>query len=98
MGNTVVRQDDALLHLLEEPADGAAHPQAAALVPIGIEALDLAGPDDLLLDNRPGGSHLLGFVGAFGGGAVSGHMQAPGRHRADGVDYLAQGVGTAPGD
>ena len=36
----VVLQDDALLHLFEKQAAGAAHPQAAALVHIGIVALD----------------------------------------------------------
>ena len=98
MGNAVVLQNDALLNLIEKPGDGAAHPQAAALVHVGIEALDLAGPIDLVLDHRAGGGHLLGFAGALGVGAVAGHIQAGGRHRTDGVNHLAQGVGAAPGD
>ena len=98
MRDAVVFQDDALLHLLEKPGDSAAHPQAAALVPIGIKALDLAGPVDLVLDHGAGGGHLLGLAGALGVGAVAGHIQVPGCHRADGVDQLAQGVGAAPGD
>jgi hypothetical protein len=69
MGNAVVLQDDALLHLLIKPGDRAAHPEAAALVSIGVEALDLAGPVDFMLDQRAGGSHLLGFAGALGVGA-----------------------------
>jgi hypothetical protein len=73
--------NDALLHLLEKPGDGAAHPQAAALVYIGIEALDLAGPVDLVLDHRTGGSHLLGFARALAVGAVASHIQMRGRHR-----------------
>ena len=36
MGNAVVLQDDALLHPLEKPGDGAAHPQPAALVNIRV--------------------------------------------------------------
>lgn len=63
MGNAVVLQDDALLHLLEEPGDGAPDAKTAALIHIGIEALDLAGPADLQLDHLPGGSHLLSFAG-----------------------------------
>ena len=98
MGNAVVLQDDALLHLLEKPGDGAAHPQAAALVHIGIEALDLAGPIDLVLDHRSGGGHLLGFAGAVGIWAVASHIKACGRHPTTGVDHLAQGVRAAPGD
>lgn len=98
MGNAVVLQDDALLHLLKKPADGTDRPNAAALVHVGIEALDLAGSDDFLLDHRAGRGHLLGFAGALGVGAVAGHIEARGRHRADGVDHLAQGVGAAPSD
>lgn len=98
MGNAVVLQDDALLLLLEKPGDGAAHPQAAALVHIGIEALDLAGPVNLVLNYRASGGHLLGFAGALRVGAVAGHIQARGRHRTNGVDHLAQGVGAAPSD
>ena len=71
MGNAVVFQDDALLHLLEEPGDGAAHPQAAALIHIGIETLNLAGPVDLVFDYGAGGGHLLGFAGALGIGGLS---------------------------
>ena len=98
MGNAVVLQDDALLHLLEKPGDGAADTEAAALVHIGVKALDLAGPVDLSLNHGAGGSQLLGFARALGVGAVAGHEQARGRHRADGVDHLTQGVGAAPGD
>ena len=98
MGNAVVFQDDALLHLLEKPADRTAHPQAAALVHIGIKALDLAGPVDLVLDHRAGAGYLLGFAGALGAGAIAGHKQASGLYRANGVDHLAQGVGAAPSD
>lgn len=71
---------------------------AAALVHIGVEPLDLAGPFDLLLDYRAGGYNLLGFARTLGVGAVPGHEQALGRHGADGVDHLAQGVGAALGD
>ena len=98
MGNAVVFQDDALLHLLEKPGDRTAHPQATALVHIGIEALDLAGPINLLLDHRAGGGHFLGFAGVLRVGAVAGHKQPRGCYRADGVDHLAQGVRAAPGD
>ena len=98
VGNAVVFQDDALLHLLEKPADRTAHPQAAALVHIGIQALDLAGPVDLVLDHRTRGGHFLGFAGALGVRAVAGHIQTCGCHWADGIDHLAQGVGAAPGD
>ena len=96
MGNAVVLQDDAFLHLLKKPGNGAAHPQTAALVHIGIEALDLAGPIDLVLDQRAGGGHLLGFAGTLGVGAIAGHIKPSGCHRADGIDHLAQGVGAAP--
>ena len=78
MGNAVVLKDDALLHLLEEPGDGAAHTKTAALVKTGVEALDLAGPVDLALDHRTGGFDLLGFAGALGIGAVASHIQARG--------------------
>ncbi len=98
VGNAVVLEDDALLHLLKKPTDGAAHPQAAALVHIGIEALDVAWPVDLVLDHRAGGGHLLGFAGAGGVGSVAGDKKARGCHRADCVDHLAQGVGATPGD
>jgi hypothetical protein len=98
MGNAIVLQDDALLHLIEKPGDGAAHPQAAALVHVGIEPLDLAWPVDLLLDHMEGGGHLLGFARALGIRAVAGHIQARGGHRTDGIDHLTQGVGATPGD
>ena len=98
MRNAVVLQDDALLHLLEKPGDRADHPQAAALVHIGVEALDLAGPVDLVLDHRAGGGHLLGFAGALGVWAIAGHEQARGCNRLDGIDHLAQGVAAALGD
>ena len=98
MGNAVDLQGDAPFHLLEESGDGAAHLQAAALVGIGIEALDLARPVDFELNHRAGGGHLLGFAGALGVGAVAGHEQARWCCRADGVDHLAQGVGAAPND
>ena len=98
MGNAVVLQDDALLHLFEKPADRTDRSNAAALVQIGIEALDLARPVDLVLDHRAGGSHLLGFAGALGVRAVAGHIQTCGCHWADGIDHLAQGVGAAPSD
>ena len=98
MGNAVILQDDAFLHLLEKPADGADRANAAALVYLGIEALDLTGPVDILLDHRAGGGHFLGFAGALGVGAITGHEDSSGRYRADGVDHLAQGVGAAPSD
>ena len=63
------------------------------MVYIGIEQLHLTGPADLVLDNHAGGGNLLGFDGALRVRAVTGHVQAGGRHRADGVDHLAQGVG-----
>jgi hypothetical protein len=65
MGNAVILEDDAFLHLLEEPGDGPAHPQAAALVDIGVKTLKLTRPVDLLLDHRSGGiDHLAQGVGA----------------------------------
>ena len=78
--------------------DRTANPQATALVHIGIEALDLTGPVDLVLDHRAGGGHFLGFAGALGAGAIASHKQAGGRYRANGVDHLAQCVGAAPSD
>ncbi len=66
MGNTDDLQDDALLHLLEKPGNGAADAEAAALVHIRVEPLDLAGPIDLLLDHRAGGSHLAASPGRSG--------------------------------
>ena len=70
--------------------DRTANPQATALVHIEIEAVDLSGPVDLVLDHRAGGDHFLGFAGAFGVGAVAGHKQAGGLYRANGgVDHLA---------
>gem|GEM_PF-5966288 len=98
MGNAVILQDDALLHMFKKPGDGTAHPQPAALVHIEIKALDLAGPVDLVLDHRAGGGYLLGFAGALGAGAIASHKQASGLYRANGVDHLAQGVGAPPGD
>jgi len=98
MGNAVVLQDDAFLHLLQKPGDGASHPHAAALVHIGVDPLNLAGPVDLVLYHRSGGGHLLGFAGALGVGAVAGHEHASGSYGPDGIDHLAQGVGAAPGD
>jgi len=98
MGNAVVLQDDALLHLFEKPADRTDRSNAAALVHIGIKALDLAGPVDLVLDHRAGGGYLLGFTGTLGVGAVAGHEDTRGCYMANGVDHLAQGVGSAPGD
>ena len=80
MGNAVNLQNNVLLHLLEKLADGAAHPQAAALAHVGIEALDLAGPVDLVLDHRAGGCYLLGVAGALRVGAVAGHKQARGEN------------------
>ena len=74
MGNAVVLQDDSLLHLLEEPGDGAANSEPAALVHIGIQALDLAGPINLVLDHCPGGGHLLSFPWALRVGAIAGHI------------------------
>lgn len=97
MGNAVVLQDDSLLDLLEKPIDGAANAKTAALIHIGVEALNLAGPVDLLLDHLPSGCHLLGFAGALGVGAIASHEQARGGNRPDGVDHLAQGVGATPG-
>ena len=98
MGDAVVLQDDALLHLFEKPGDGAADSQAAALVRISVEPLDMARPVDLVLDHLAGGSHLFGFAGTFGVGAIASHEQARGRHWSDSVDHLAQGAGAAPGD
>ena len=98
MGNAVVLQDDALFNLLEKPGDGPANSQSAALIHIRIEVLDLAGPVDLLINYRAGGDHFFGFARALGVGAVAGHVKARGSNRTDSVDYLAQGVGTAPGD
>ena len=98
MGNAVILQDDALLHMFKKPGDRTAHTQAAALVHIGIKALDLAGPVDLVLDHRAGGGYLLGFTGTLGVGAVAGHIETRRRYRADGIDHLAQRMGAAPGD
>lgn len=98
MGNAVILKDDAFLHLLEKPADRTAHPQATALVHIGIEPLDLAGPINLLLDHRAGGGHLIGFVRALGVWAVAGHKQAGGGYGPDCVYHLAQGVRSSPGN
>ena len=74
--------------MLEQPGDGSTRPQTAALVHVGIEALD----------HRVGGGYLVSFAGALGVGAIAGHIQARGCYRADGVDHLVEGVGAAPGD
>ena len=58
--------DDTLLQLLEQPGDGATYPQAGAQAYVGVEALDLAGQVDLVLDHRAGVGHLLGFARAIG--------------------------------
>lgn len=55
MENAVFFQDDALLSLLKKSGGSAAGPQAAALVHIGIEALDLTGPVDLVFYHRAAG-------------------------------------------
>ena len=94
----VVLQDDAILHVAEEPGDGTADAEAVALVHNGVEQLDLTGPVDLLLDQLANGGHLLGFAGALGVGAVAGNIQAGGSYGPDGVDRLAKGVGAALGD
>ncbi len=78
MGNAIVLQDDALLHMLEEPVDGANGTDAAALVDIGIKAFDLTGPIDLLLDYPSRCIDLFGFVRAIGFGAVAGHKKGVG--------------------
>lgn len=88
---------DGLLQLLGKLSVRPAQTQAAALDQIGIEALDLAGPDDLVLNHRAGGGHLVGFAGALGVGAVAGHKQPRGRYRAYGVNHMVEGVGAAPG-
>ena len=98
MGNTIVFQDDAFLHLLKKPGNGAAHPQTAALVHIGIEPLDLAGPVDLGFNNCAGGGHLLGFTGAIEIGAVAGYKQARWCNTPNGINDLTKRVGAAPGD
>ena len=98
MGDAIVLQDNSLLHLFEKPGDGAADSEAAALVRISVEPLDMAGPVDLALNHGAGGSHLFGFAGTGGVGAIASHEQARGPHWADSIDHLAQGVGAAPGD
>lgn len=79
MGNAVVLQDAALLHILEKPVVRTAYPQSA-LVHIGIEALDLAAAVDLTLDNRAGGGHFLSFAGALWVGAEAGNNHARRHH------------------
>ena len=74
--------------MLEQPGDGSTRPQTAALVHVGIEALD----------HRARGSYLVSFAGALGVGSIAGHIQARGCHRADCVNHLVEGVGAAPGD
>jgi len=74
MGHTVILQDDALFYLLEEPSDGPAHAETAALVGVGIEPLDVTGPVDFILDDFSGGGHLCSFTGALEVGAVAGHV------------------------
>jgi len=77
--------DDALIHLLEKPGDGAAHTNAAALVHVGVDALDLGGPD---LGALPGGSGLGRRR------PQPGEWEPPdGWHRS-----LGAGCGAAPGD
>lgn len=98
MGNAVVFENDALLNLLKEPADGADGPVAAAVVHIGVKPLDLARPVDLLLDHLAGGSDFLGFAGTLRVGAIAGHEKARGGQAPYGIDHLAQGVGATPGD
>ena len=78
--------------------DRTANPQATALVHIEIEAVDLSGPVDLVLDHRTRGGHFLGFAGALGVGAVTGHKQARRGHRPDSIDHMAHGIGAAPSD
>jgi len=97
-GNAVELKDNGFLHLLEKPGDCADWSNAEALVHITVEALDLTGPVDLVLDHRAGGSYLVSFAVAFGVGAVAGHEHTRGRYWTYGVDHLAQDVGAAPGD
>lgn len=73
MRNAIILKDNALLHLLKSPADGADRADAAELIHVGLEELDLAGPVDLMLDHRTGACHLQGFTEALGIGAVAGH-------------------------
>jgi len=98
MGNAVVLQNDALLHSPEEAGDGAAHAEAATLVAIAVEPLDLAGSVALLLNLLPSGGHLLRFTGARGVGAVARPRTGAWGLRGGSVDHLAQGVPAAPGN
>ena len=76
MGNAIVLEDNALVNLLEEPGNGAAHPYAAALVNAGIKALDLAGPINLVLDNQAGSGNLLSFARALWVGAIASNIES----------------------
>lgn len=98
MGYAVILQDDALFHVLEEPSDGPAYAETAALVGVGIEPLDVTGPVDCTLDYRPSGGYLFGFTWMICIGAVAGYEQAGWRDWANGVDHLLQGMRAAPDD
>lgn len=98
MGNAVILQDDALLHLFEKPADGTDHANSASQVHIGIETLDLARPVDFVLDHCSGLGHLFGFSQVLEVRAIAGHEHTRRRHRTDGVDHLAQSIGSTPDD
>lgn len=98
MGHTVILQDDAFFHLLEEPADGAADAKSAALVGFGIEPFNMTGPVNFLLDHRSGGGHFVGLTRPIWIRAITGHEHPRGCDWADGVNHLAQRVGAAPGD
>lgn len=98
MGDTVVLQDDALIHKFEKPGNRTAYTQAAPLVGIGIETLDLTGPIDLVFDHRASGGNLFGFAGALKVGAIASHKDLRGCQRADCIDHLEQCVWPAPGD
>jgi hypothetical protein len=61
-----LQQDDALLHLDEEPNDGAADAVATAQFQIGVKLLDVRGTVNLCLNHSAGIGHLVGFAGGLG--------------------------------
>jgi len=75
VGMHVVLQDDPLLFLIEKPADGSCHTCPAALVGVGVAALNCDVPVEPLLHQIPATPHKLLIFGVASFGPITSQVK-----------------------
>jgi hypothetical protein len=96
--DTVVLENDSFLHMLIKPADCVDWTHTASLINIGIKAMDLTWPINILFDDLPRCCHHGLLILIIRGSAIAGNIQTCGLQWSNRSNNLPNAMGSSIGN